>query len=403
MRCALVVSFFLLSICSNAASSNWRGIIHRKDGKEVVFTFELIEAGTLKSILIKNATEKILVKDVKFTADSVFFKMPVFESAFKAKRFKDHWDGVWTKGTSASDQVLAFSAIKNKPRFDLTDGPAKFNISGRWAVNFANDKSKADQSIAEFKQTGNLLTGTFLTPTGDYRYLEGNVSGNKMMLSGFDGGHAFLFTADIKSQNEIINGFFNSGAKYTEGFHATKDANATVSTDEVAMFLKPGESKLNFAFPDLNNKMVSINDKRFQNKVVIIQILGSWCPNCMDETAFLSKYYKENKSRGIEIIGLAYEYSTDYNRSVKSITKFKNKFDIAYPLLVTGVTVGDSLRTEKTLPQVTDIKVFPSNIFIDKKGNVRKFETGFFGPGTGDHFKKFIKDFNETVNGLLNE
>ncbi len=197
--------------------------------------------------------------------------------------------------------------------------------------------------------------------------------------------------------------FFYSGARGKEGWTAARDANAKVVTDAVAMFLKPGEEKLDFRFPNLNGKDVSINDSRFKNKVVVVQILGSWCPNCMDETAFLSDYYNKNKQRGFEAVALAYEYSTDFNRSVKSLQKFQQRFKVQYPILVTGVKVSDSLRTEKTLPQVTRIKVFPSSIIIDKKGNVRKFDTGFFGPGTGMHYEEYKKEFYATIDELLKE
>ena len=401
-RIVLILILSSLTLISKSQLTNWKGMIHRPDGKIIVFNFSVMH-GKKPYMTFTNANEKILVTNMYFTQDSVFFKMPVFESSFKAKISNSFWDGVWIKGTANSDQVLPFTAMKNAMRFEAKEGKANYNISGRWQVSFANDKTQNDASIAEFKQTGNKIYGTFLTPSGDYRYQEGIVSGNKLRMSGFDGGHAFLFTADINSKNQISNGMFYSGAKYSEGFKAIKNANATVSTDNVSMFLKAGEKKLDFKFPDLNGRPVSINDSEFKNKVVIIQILGSWCPNCMDETAFLSQYYRNNKQKGIAIIGLAYEYSTNFQRSVLSLSKFKDKFNITYPLLITGVTVNDSLRTEKTLPQVTPIKVFPSTIFIDKKGNVRKFDTGFFGPSTGQHYEEFKKEFNETVQSLLNE
>jgi peroxiredoxin len=181
-----------------------------------------------------------------------------------------------------------------------------------------------------------------------------------------------------------------------------KDPNASLP-DVAAMYVKDGEEKLNFRFMDLNKKFVSINDPKFKNKVVIIQIMGSWCPNCMDETAFLSDFYNKNKQRGVEVIGLAYEYSTDFERSRKSIQKFKDRFNVKYTLLNTGVTVSDTLRTEKTLPQLTTIKSFPSTIFIDKKGRVAKIHTGFEGPGTGVHYEELKKEFAATVDRLLRE
>jgi len=65
--------------------------------------------------------------------------------------------------------------------------------------------------------------------------------------------------------------------------------------------------------------------------------------------------------------------------------------------------VNDSLRTEKTLPELTPIKFFPSSVIIDKKGKVRKLDTGFNGPGTGSHYTIYKKEFEETIDSLLSE
>lgn len=391
------------NLFSAAQTTKWRGIIHRQDGNNVVFNFEEQYENNNAVVYVINAGERMRVDSIRVAGDSVFVKMPVFESSFKAKVSDDKVSGVWIKGTSGAEQVMPFTAEKNSARFDLTDGAAKNNITGRWAVKFAGDKPGETTSIAEFKQIGVKLEGTFLTPTGDYRFLEGVVTGNTLKLSGFDGGHAYLFTAEIGDRNTIKNGRYFSGAKYSGDWSAIKNANAKVKTDESAMYLKPGEEKLNFRFPDLNGNPVSINDNRFKNKVVVVQLMGSWCPNCMDETAFLSDYYNKNKPHDVEIIALAYEYSTNFNRSEKSLKKFQQRFNVQYPVLITGVTVSDTLRTEKTLPQVTSIKVFPSSIVIDKKGKVRKFDTGFFGPGTGEHYEAYKKEFYETIGKLLAE
>jgi len=123
----------------------------------------------------------------------------------------------------------------------------------------------------------------------------------------------------------------------------------------------------------------------------------------MDETAFLSEYYNKNRQLGVEVIGLAYEYSTDWERSVNSIKKIQQRFNVQYTLLNTEVTVADSLRTEKTLPQLTSIKFFPSSIIIDKKGKIRKLDTGFNGPATGSHHIAYKKEFEQTIDQLLKE
>lgn len=402
---AINLVFFQSNIAQKATLqvSKWHAVIHRQDENNIVFNFEKRQEKNHTVLFILNAGERLRVDSVRFKDDSVFIKMPVFESSFKAKISGNRWNGIWIKGTSHAEQIMPFTAEKDSERFVLTDGTAKINISGRWAARFAGDTATETNSIAEFKQTGNRLQGTFLTPTGDYRFLEGVVTGKKLKMSGFDGAHAYFFTADIANDNTIHNGQYFAGLKYHEEWSAVKDANAKVKTDEAAMYLKPGEEKLDFHFPDLNGNTVSINDLQFKNKVVIVQIMGSWCPNCMDETAFLSSYYNKNKHRGVEIVALAYEYSPDFNRSQQSLKKFQQRFNVQYPVLITGVTVSDTLRTEKTLPQVTDIKVFPSSIIIDKHGKVRKFDTGFFGPGTGKHYEVYKKEFYETINKLLEE
>ena len=225
-----------------------------------------------------------------------------------------------------------------------------------------------------------------------------------LKLSTFDGGHAFLFTALIKDDHTISSGYYYSGLSSPETWWAEKNDQAVLPDGYDQTHLKAGEDHLNFHFRSTDGKDVSINDPLYKNKVIVIQIMGSWCPNCIqDETNFLSQYYHLNKSRGVEVIALAYERSQDFNRSVVSINRFRNRFHVEYPMLVTGVTLNDPLKTEKTLPQLDNIKVFPTSIFIDKKGKVKKVYGGFEGPGTGEHYQAFQKEFNQTIDSLLAE
>ncbi|MES2005268.1 MAG: TlpA disulfide reductase family protein [Bacteroidota bacterium] len=379
----------------------WFGHLIREDGKDIRFHFDVKTDRGKTMIHLVNASEKLKVDKIRYKNDSVIIEMPVFESQFRARILSTHQlEGIWIKEGSLKQQVMIFKAETQQSVAPTEIKTAVADITGKWAATFTKSKDQYRPAIAEWQQKGNTLRGTFLTPTGDYRYLSGVVNGDSLQLSTFDGSHAFLFTARIESDTKINGGMFYSGATSVEPWVAVKDANA-VLPDIAAMYLKDGEEKLNFRFMDLNKKLVSINDPKFRNKVVVIQIMGSWCPNCMDETAFLSDYYNKNKQRGIEVIGLAYEYSTDFERSRKGIQKFRDRFNVQYTLLNTGVTVSDSLRTEKTLPQLTPIKSFPSTIFIDRKGRVAKIKAGFEGPGTGIHYEEMKKEFEETITRLL--
>lgn len=375
----------------------------REDGRAIVFNMtSVVEKGKITWI-IANAEERLKVDSIVQKGDSLFAEMPFFDSRFRVKINPDKsLSGIWIKGTSAADAIMQVTATPGVTyRFEPIKGNAMYNVSGRYAVAFTKTDGTKRRSVAEFKQVKNKLTGTFRNPSGDYRYLEGVVTGDSLMLSCFDGSHAYFFSAKVNADGTLSSGVYSSGLKYMEYWTAKKDPKAKVEEAGAMMYLKEGEERLNFRFPDLDSNLVSIHDDRYKNKVVVVQIMGSWCPNCMDETAFLSEYYRKNKQRGVEVIGLAYEYWPDFRRSEKTLRKFQQRYNVQYPFLNTGVITNDTLRTEKTLPQFTPIKVFPTTIFIGKDGKVKKVHPGFEGPGTGKHHEEFKQWFNATIDELL--
>jgi peroxiredoxin len=290
-----------------------------------------------------------------------------------------------------------------KERIPQAKGVAAVNISGRWAVEFQRPDGTWRPAVAEWKQTGNKLTGTIINPSGDYRFLEGEVWDHQLYVTAFDGSHIYAFHATIHNDSTIEKGLFFSGRAPGDAFRAKKDPQARLPELAPVAELKPGERSLSFRFPDTDSNFVSISDPRFQNKVVIVQLMGSWCPNCMDETRFLSDFYNNQKNREVEIVSLAYELSTDFQRSATSLRKFKQRFGVQYPMLITGARSADADKAAKTLPQLTDIKYFPTTIFIDKKGHVRKVHNGFYGPGAQDYHEAYKREFFDTIEELKAE
>jgi len=386
-----------------ADGKTYRAALIRSDSARIVFVFEEKKVNRKPVWYFLNAGERLEAKNIRERDDSVFVEMPFFESAFEGKRQKDgSITGLWRKGTSSKEVTIPFVADPQaQGRFPIAKGQARYDVQGRWRGAIVSSDGSREDAVVEFKQQGNRLTGSFIFNSGDYRYLEGVVTGDSLVMSTFDGSHAYLFSATIGDANTIKDGVFHAGATARRTWSAMRDDKATVDLEETAAHLRPGESKLDFRFPDLDSNLVSINDARFKGKVVVIQIMGSWCPNCMDETAFLTQYYKANKGRGVEMIALAYEYSTDFPRSVRSLRKFQERYALEYPILITGVKVGDSLRTEKTLPQITEIKTFPTTIFIGRDGTVKKIANDFFGPATGEFHEKYKRDFEATIKALL--
>lgn len=382
----------------------WRGVLKTVSGNALPFNFKVTNQGIHQQIDIINGTERFKVTDIKSKGDSVFIHMPLFNSEFKLKFAGKGLKGQWIKHLGNKDAVMEFAAEPNAPwRFFKTAKQPAYNISGRWAATFNAGTPGKDNLVGEFKQTGDKLTGTFLSTTGDYRYLEGMVSGDQLYLSCFDGGHAYLFTAKIKNAKTIADGEQFSGISGRDKWTAIKDPNAKLPDAYSLTVLKPGYKKINFSFRDINGNKVSLADNRFKNKVVIVQILGSWCPNCMDETNyFVSRYYKKYHPQGVEIIGLAYERTTDFAKSQQTLRQLQSHFNIPYPLLITGYTPAKG-DPQKSLPMLADFKGFPTTIIIDKKGVVRKIHTGFSGPGTGIYYTQFISEFEGLTDKLLKE
>ncbi|HEY5464493.1 MAG TPA: TlpA disulfide reductase family protein [Hanamia sp.] len=390
---------------SQQMNSSWLVTLQRKDGRQVPFQMERQQEKDKIVLYIINAKERIKITNVQTARDSLFFTMPAFESSFRLQLLRDgDMRGTYIKGTAGATQYWPVHAFANvKDRFAARNGDAKNNISGRWDVSITRANGTIRKAVAMLKQQGNKLTGSFLTPSADYRYLDGIVSGDSLKLSGFDGDNIHLFNAEIENNHNISRGVFYNGYAGKETWTAKKNDAIALPEAVDPTHLRPGETKLNFTFNDLNGNPVSINNARFKNKVVVIQIMGSWCANCLDETKFLADYYQKNRSRGVEIIALAYELTTDINRSQKSISKFQKLFNVQYPMLITGVAAGDDQKTEKTLPQLTPIRSFPTTIFIDKKGNVREIHTNFYGPASGEYYIESKNKFYEEVDKLLDE
>ncbi len=380
---------------------SWRATLLTETGVELPFNFEVEKAENGSTILyIINGDERFMVDEIEQDGDSVNIKLPIFDSEIKAKMKGHSLEGKWIKYLAQRAVSMDFNAKHGESyRFEKDADAGNLNLSGRWAVSFETDSFPA---VGEFTQTGTKLTGTFLTATGDYRYLEGSVNNNKFQLSCFNGSHAFLFTGDITDNNTIINGKFYSGYSYIENWSATKDENAKLPDAYALTFFKDGYDKIEFTYPDLDKNPVSLQDERFKNKVVVLQLMGSWCPNCMDETAFLSDFYKKYQSKGFEIIGLAYERNPEFEAAKKNVLRLKQRFDVQYPLLLTGVE-NDKAKVAQSLPALNTFLSFPTTIVIDKKGNVRQIHTGFSGPGTGKYYDEYVLNFTKLIDDLLNE
>uniref|UniRef100_UPI0025C1C0B6 TlpA family protein disulfide reductase n=1 Tax=Lacinutrix sp. TaxID=1937692 RepID=UPI0025C1C0B6 len=246
------------------AFGDYRAELQISKTEVLPFTFKVKDANNLT---VFNAEEKIEVNEIEYRNDSVFINMPVFEALLAAKIENQTLNGNFI--IEGKGRVVPFTAKKSKTRFNV-EAKAEANITGNWETLFSPDTAE-DKYIAKgvFKQNGNQVTGTFLTETGDYRFLEGVVNGTDLKLSTFDGAHAFLFTGKVT--DSTINGTFFSGNHWKEPFTAKRNANYKLPSANALTYLNEGYDSLAFTFPDANGNQVSLTDDRFKNKVVIVQ------------------------------------------------------------------------------------------------------------------------------------
>lgn len=402
MRLILVLlSISILFSCNTRQDLKlgpWRGVIDVQ-GHELPMNFTVKKESNKYLVILKNMDEEIVLDEVALKEDSVIMIMHIFDTEIHAKIDGKSLVGYYVKNYEQDSKLPFKATFGEEYRFVKSKNTPTEDFSGTYAVNFDHE-GDTTVAVGIFSQTGNELTGTFLTPIGDYRYLQGNVVNGEMMLSAFDGNHAFVFKAK-KTETGTLKGDFWNGKDWHETWIGVKDDNAALPDADSLTFLKEGFEKIEFSFPDEDGKMISLSDERFKNKVVILQIFGTWCPNCMDETKFLSKWYTKNKDRGVEILGLAYEAKDDFDYASGRVKKMKEKLSVPYGFVIAGNK--DKEQAAKTLPMLNHVLSFPTTIFIGKDGTVKKIHTGFTGPGTGIYYERFIQRFNQTVDACLSE
>ncbi len=382
------------------APGMWRAELSVMDNEVLPFNF-LVSKDEQDNyrLQIMNAEEVIDVDEIVITGDSITIQTPVFEG-YIAGTFTDKTiEGQFIK--ESLDRIVPFKATKGELERFSTQAPSSQDVTGIWETMFSPDTEDSYVGKGIFLQEKDKVTGTFRTTTGDYRFLEGKMEADSLKLSAFDGAHAFLFTAKVT--DSTINGTFYSGNHFKEPFVAKRNDAYELPSPDSLTFIKEGFDKLAFNFPNSKGDMISLDDEEFEDKVVIVQLMGTWCPNCLDESKFLVEYLNNNPSKDIKVIGLAFESAKTKEKAFEGIERLKKRIEVPYPLLLAQYGSYDKKAAQEKLPMLDHILSYPTTIFIDKNGAVRRIHTGFNGPATGNKFMEFKSDFDEFINTLVSE
>lgn len=380
----------------------WRATLLTPGG-ELPFKYDIFIdlKNDIARYTIYNGNESISVHFER-KSDSDHISFPVFNTEIVCKLSDDQQtlSGYWYDKSRPGTYALPFYAKisqneDDQYRFIQFPQKPKANISGRYDAIF-KDESSVDSAVGIFEQDGNHLTGTFLTTTGDYRFLDGDVSADSFFLSTFDGSHAFLFKGKIQDDGTLTCDYW-SGKHYHATIAMRRNENAHLPDARSLTHLKEGYTKLDFSFPDENGNPVSLQDEQFANKPVVVLITGSWCPNCMDEASYMSEVEEKYKNTNLKIVALSFERQTDAASFKTNIGKLKGHFGIEYPFL----NAGSNKNASAALPMLDHVMGFPTTIILNKQHEVVEIYTGFSGPATGQLFVDYQKEFEHLLDKLL--
>lgn len=370
-------------------------------GGEAPFGLEVAKENGQLVLILANGAERTRVTEIRMEEGTLIARFPGYENSLRAKVTKDRLEGAVTLiKAGGKEQVIPFEAHRGQThRFFAEAASDNADVQGRWSMTLTSDRGDITPAVAIFEQEHDRVVGTVMTPTGDHRYLEGQVRGNDVFLSTFSGGLAYLYRLQVTASGDLVGDYWQ-GLAWHETVEAKPNSEATLDGSQVETALPP-EQRLEFTFPDLDGTPVSLNDERFRGKVVLVTIGGSWCPNCHDESRFLGPFYREYREKGFEIIALMFERHGEFEKAAAAVRDYRKDLKIDYPTLIAGVSDNDD--ASKKLPTLPGIFGYPTAIMIDKQGVVRDIHTGFSGPATGAAYEEYVATFTQLVDTLLAE
>lgn len=385
-------------------------------GGELEFGLRLeLDASGATRAKITNASEVIDVPHVEWSRErlELVLEFPHYDSRIVAKASSDgvQLTGQWRKRKSAERWTeMTFGARVSSVSRDrsLPAWTRGKELDGTWSAKFASEDTPAVARFSEryWRREHDGFTcdfeGTFLTTLGDYRYLSGEYRSTEgsVVLSCFDGAHAFLFNARILEDGSLAGEFW-SGDTWFDTWTAARDRNAALPDPFGLTQLAQGAQLDELSFPDVDGVVRKLGDAQFAGKARIVQLFGTWCPNCNDETRYLVELHERFGARGLSILGLAFELTGDFARDAGQVRKYAAHHGVRYPLLVAGES--DKHKASQRFPLLDKLRAYPTTLFVDARGVVRAVHQGFNGPATGAAHAKLREDFERLIEGLLAE
>lgn len=408
----VLLSLSVFCVCSCAClmqespfTGQWRGTLETAGG-DLPFRMEIVDNGTGEmQACVYNGIERLPFSRVEMQGKKIRLIFDHYDSFIEAEPDADggRLVGAFFRNKGKGpEKLMNFTAYRDQdfrfepPHPEVIAKGDWGDVSGAWNLTFG-EGDDAWPAHALLSQDKADLSGTMLTRVGDFRYLAGSFIENKLKLSVFDGAHCFLFVADLLDDGTLKGAFYSGATRQTPwiGVRGKNNLPDPFNLSKVTS----ADRIFSFDFPDSEGNRVTNLDARFKGKPVILFIFGSWCPNCHDGGEYLAGLYRKFHDRGLQVVGLACEFSDDPSASSEMVRRFKRMYDIDWPVLLLGTS--SKAEVSDALPDLDRLWSYPTFFFIDRDGKVQKVYTGFRGPATGDYFSELQNDFMRSIEAIL--
>jgi thiol-disulfide isomerase/thioredoxin len=402
--CIIAASFFL-NACQKKTldpTGTWRGFIKNPSGEEVAFALEIRrEENRITGSLI-NGDERTPSSSGTIYGNSINLRYDYYDGELTAVIRGDEMRGSFARQWQKQTLERDLRATRGEAKAPASSASA--DVSGEWVLS-VGDAPKQRYWRAAFKQAGGEVRGTIMPLSGDWGELAGNLAGDQLSLDRFDGINSRVLKLRLLPQGKL-EGYVDLGL-FDPKRKVVAERIEAVNQEIIAGLPDPNKytrmanpvEPLRFSFPDLEGKIVSASDERFKNKVVVVTITGSWCPNCHEEAPLLQEFYERYRAEGFEAVALAFEYTGDAPRDLEQVKIFGKRHKISYPMLLAGST--DEGEISRKLPQLVNFGAYPTTIFIGRDGLVKRIHSGFEGKATGARFTKLKAEYEAQIKELL--
>jgi len=387
----------------NATTIPFIAEIQLNDRLQLQVIVALAEKNPNSPITIYNGKEVYQLSVKKRIGDTIVYQFPAQDAEWRVAFEKDFSEarGWWTnynKKVPVRFPVHLYMTLSEMIPKPDTIFPELF---GRWKVVFEPGTPNEEVLVGVFQQEMNgRIFGSFLSETGDYRYLHGYAANGKLHLQTYTGYWAFVVEADLNGSNEMT-GVFYSGGKSSTPFKATRDEAVQLRNEaELTYLIKRDERVVLNNLIKLNGRKTNLDFSK-KGQVTLIQIMGTWCPNCIDETNLLRALKETYGPKGLEIVALGFEVGNDSKKQRSRLKKFAKDLQVNYPVYLAGTSSKEAAAAY--FPMLNGIMSFPTSILVDRQGKIIAIHTGFSGPATGTAYTELVEKFKQEIEGALNE